>query len=169
MDVEVAASGFTKEMEDRLDQVLDEKESDGESEDENNDVKPIDDHDDKELLEPSSNIDEIGIDCAVAADIEEMRSQFDTAMEDLKLDHVPSKSYQDCNASVSGFSCISRSTAATIAPEVIKERLKKSFKKTDKINANKRIRAKGEASATTRQRRDNSDNIRQSTGIWGWQ
>ncbi|OXA62787.1 serine/threonine-protein kinase RIO2 [Folsomia candida] len=169
LDVEVAASGFTKEMEDRLDQVLDEKESDGESEDENNDVKPIDDHDDKELLEPSSNIDEIGIDCAVAADIEEMRSQFDTAMEDLKLDHVPSKSYQDCNASVSGFSCISRSTAATIAPEVIKERLKKSFKKTDKINANKRIRAKGEASATTRQRRDNSDNIRQSTGIWGWQ
>jgi RIO kinase 2 len=89
-------------------------------------------------------------------------------MEDLKLDQ-PSKSQNYCSESVSGFSCISRSTAATIAPEVIKDRLKKSFQKSDKINAKKRIRAKGEASATTRQRRDNSDTIKHSTGIWGWE
>jgi len=71
--------------------------------------------------------------------------------------------------SVSGFSCLSRTTAATIAPEVIKDRIRKTYSKNDKLQAKKRIRAKGEANATTRSRRENNSNIRQSTGIWGWE
>jgi len=107
-------------------------------------------------------------------EVSALQEQFFGAMAELRLDEkkrigtlTKDISEKECSESVSGFSCISGSTVSTIAPEVIKQRLMKSYQKGDKATAKKRIRAKGEASAVTRQRRDNFDNIRQSTGIWG--
>ncbi|KAL6258563.1 hypothetical protein P5V15_010518 [Pogonomyrmex californicus] len=62
----------------------------------------------------------------------------------------------------------STSTAATIAPDVIKRRTKLALDKREK-NQSKRILVKGEASAVTRIRRDNRATIKESTGIWGWE
>ncbi|XP_012534370.2 serine/threonine-protein kinase rio2 [Monomorium pharaonis] len=60
------------------------------------------------------------------------------------------------------------STVATIAPDVIKKRIKSALDKRDKSQA-KRALVKGEASAVTRIRRDNRATIKESTGIWGWE
>lgn len=61
----------------------------------------------------------------------------------------------------------SYSTTSTIAPEVIKARVKKALLNREKKELRKRIVAKGEASATTRSRRENRDVIKESDGIWG--
>jgi len=59
-------------------------------------------------------------------------------------------------------------TSSTIAPEVIKARVKASLDKRNKKGMARRQVAKGEASAKTRSRRDNADNIKQSKdGVWG--
>jgi len=60
------------------------------------------------------------------------------------------------------------STAATIAPDVIKKRTKLALDKRERSQA-KRALVKGEASAVTRIRRDNRATIKESTGIWGWE
>lgn len=60
------------------------------------------------------------------------------------------------------------STAATIAPDVIKRRTKLALDKRERNRA-KRALVKGEASAVTRVRRDNRATIKESTGIWGWE
>lgn len=62
----------------------------------------------------------------------------------------------------------STSTAATIAPDVIKRRTKLALDKRERSQA-KRALVKGEASAVTRVRRDNRATIKESTGIWGWE
>ena len=59
------------------------------------------------------------------------------------------------------------STTSTIHPDVIKERVKKTIVRRDVVQSLSRIRAKGEASAATRKKRENKDLIR-SDGIWGW-
>jgi RIO kinase 2 len=63
----------------------------------------------------------------------------------------------------------STSTAATIAPEEIRSRVKKSLERREKSALKKRIRVKGEASAVTRTRRENMDTIKQCDGIWSWE
>lgn len=60
------------------------------------------------------------------------------------------------------------STAATIAPDVIKRRTKLALDKRERSQT-KRALVKGEASAVTRVRRDNRATIKESTGIWGWE
>lgn len=60
-----------------------------------------------------------------------------------------------------------RSCATTIAPEEIKHRVWKQMLVKEKKEQRKKCVAKGEASAVTRNRRDNQDNIKQSQGIWG--
>lgn len=60
------------------------------------------------------------------------------------------------------------STAATIAPDVIKKRTKLALDKRERSQA-KRAVVKGEASAVTRIRRNNRATIKESTGIWGWE
>lgn len=66
-------------------------------------------------------------------------------------------------------SLYSTSTAATIAPEVIKKRIKMALQRRAKKEKSRKILVKGEASAVTRVRRENLDTINQSTGIWGWE
>lgn len=66
-------------------------------------------------------------------------------------------------------SVYSTSTAATIAPELIKKRIKAALQRREKREQSRKILVKGEASAVTRVRRENRDTIKQSTGIWGWE
>jgi len=61
------------------------------------------------------------------------------------------------------------STASTIAPELIKARVKASLEKRSKKGQARRQVARGEASAATRSQRDNAQNIKQSgtDSFWG--
>lgn len=60
------------------------------------------------------------------------------------------------------------STATTIAPEVIKRKVKIALDNREKKSQSKRTLVKGEASAVTRIRRENRATIKDSlTGIWG--
>lgn len=61
------------------------------------------------------------------------------------------------------------STTSTIPPEVIRDRVKKALERRSKQATRLRCLAKGEASATTRKRRENRDTIKDSSGIWGWE
>lgn len=63
----------------------------------------------------------------------------------------------------------SASTALTIAPHVIKRRMKVALDKRNRKSQPKKIVVKGEASAVTRTRRDNRATIKESTGMWGWE
>ncbi|XP_076179457.1 RIO kinase 2 isoform X2 [Ptiloglossa arizonensis] len=88
---------------------------------------------------------------------------FTTKAFDLKSEQEESSEYSDSR------SIYSTTTAATIAPEVIKEKVKASLQRRDKKDQSRRILVKGEANAVTRVRRENRDTIKQSTGIWGWE
>lgn len=59
-------------------------------------------------------------------------------------------------------------SASTIAPEVVKQQVKKNLEIRQKKMDRKKAIAKGEASAVTRHRRDNRETIRESHGLWGW-
>lgn len=59
-------------------------------------------------------------------------------------------------------------SASTIAPDVVKSQVKKNLEQRQKKVERKKAIAKGEASAVTRQRRDNKETIRESHGLWGW-
>jgi len=181
IDVEVAASGFTKEMDEDLVKELqllksddmeaeeesdeEEKESDNDSESDLGKESPITDEDEESTLPVPSMKQIQNGDLAEA--IAHMKILPSILLEDIET--AKGAGDQDDLRSVSGFSMISRTTTATIPPEVIKDKIRKSFQKGDKAERQKRVRAKGEASATTRSRRANMDNIKQSTGIWGWE
>lgn len=55
-------------------------------------------------------------------------------------------------------------TASTIAPTVIKDRIKKSIELKDQREVRKRCLAKGEANATTRGRKENKDTVKEYAG-----
>ena len=173
LDVEVAVSGFTKEMEQDLDaeihgELSDEEEEGDESVEDNEDAKSNPENSEEESKENEDHF--------ISEDVSDLQQDFSKALQELQLDSVPSNQQNqedeenDDKESESRFSCMSRfshSTAATIPPEVIKDRIKKSFSKSDKMAVKKRIRAKGEASATTRSRRENRETIKTSQGLWG--
>ena len=56
----------------------------------------------------------------------------------------------------------SSSTASTIAPDVIKKRVKAALAKRSQADVRRRMKARGEANAVTRTRRETRDNIKQS-------
>lgn len=172
MDVEISASGFTKEMEEDLNEVLHTEEQDDEEDEEGDDEAK---QETKVKQEDTDNEN---------TDLEKLQNEVSSALKELKVEDEDEKETEEdihelpgrcmkqrldsCMAeSISGFSMCSRSTQATIAPEVIRNRVKKSFEKGDKMQVRRRVQAKGEASATTRQRRENRDTIKQSQGIWG--
>ena len=55
-----------------------------------------------------------------------------------------------------------RSTTSTIPPEEVKRKVKNALAKKDRTEKAKRIRAKGDASAIVRPRRDNTHEIKAS-------
>lgn len=89
-------------------------------------------------------------------------------------EYVSLSESDDCESVASSKVCYSdihsvrsMSTATTIPPEVIRERVKKSLEKRNRAAARHRNLAKGEASAVNRQRRENKSTIKDSFGIWG--
>lgn len=62
-----------------------------------------------------------------------------------------------------------RSSATTIHPDEIKKRLRKQIHLKEKNVQRKKCVAKGEASAVTRNRRENRDTINQTHGLWSWE
>lgn len=90
----------------------------------------------------------------------DLSSNAEDAFDDASVSYI--NNYDDTQ------SIRSVSTAATIAPEVIKKRVKLALDNREKKNQSKRILVKGEASAVTRTRRENRATIKDSlTGIWG--
>ena len=61
----------------------------------------------------------------------------------------------------------SATSMSTIHPDVVKKRVKQTISRRENAQALTRIRAKGEASAATRKKRENKELIR-ADGIWGW-
>lgn len=61
----------------------------------------------------------------------------------------------------------SATSMSTIHPDIVKKRVKQTISRRENAQAVTRIRAKGEASAATRKKRENKDLIR-ADGIWGW-
>lgn len=82
---------------------------------------------------------------------------------------IPSDDH-DSNADRSEFNFDLRSvtSASTIPPEVIRARVKRALEKRERTKVRIRNLAKGEASATTRKRRENRDTIKESAGCKGW-
>lgn len=146
LDAEVFCSGFTKQMakDINVEFGIENSESEGESEEIGEDST------EPEILE---NKDEIS------------NLENDVKQLDLKLSENDEDS--DCSSEFEQFECGSvRSTATTIHPDEIKNRLKKQMVSKDRKQQRKKCVAKGEASAVTRNRRENRDNIKQSAGIW---
>lgn len=132
----------------------------------------------KEAMENSKKIGEIG---GVEDAIEEMNEKLETieinpkkerdsclevpVEEDDELTDAMSQNWPRIGRSrgVSG----SVSSMSTIHPDVIKKQVKKGFTRQKNQEVAKRIRAKGEASAVTRKRRENNEAVRPG-GIWGW-
>ncbi|XP_071449811.1 uncharacterized protein RIOK2 isoform X2 [Hetaerina americana] len=132
----------------------------------------------KELELPAST--DVGLQCSLDSD------QSDSCKNGKHLRGSPVENSSDCKKDTDEasavnedscskekacshvFSLRSTSTCATIAPEVISNRVKKSLEKREKAAARRRkIVVKGEASATTRHRRENTATIKESEGIWG--
>lgn len=180
LDAEVSASGFTRQMEkDLLAEI-----GLGESEDgENDEVKTEDKEQDIECLR--KRLDE-----CVAKDWNNESSSSDIRVEKSVQDSEAVKlttesripkacvkttdmsdygSDENSDAESEVQSVRSMSTTTTIAPEIIRDRVKRDLVKRGKTATRQRCLAKGEASATTRNRRENRDTINQSTGIWGWE
>ncbi|XP_072747498.1 uncharacterized protein Riok2 [Anoplolepis gracilipes] len=102
----------------------------------------------------------------------------DLAIENIAVDKEHSKhalydllSNAEDEASINDYDDVrsirSVSTAATIAPEMIKKRVKLALDNREKKSQSRRLLVKGEASVVTRTRRENRDTIKDSlTGIW---
>lgn len=64
-------------------------------------------------------------------------------------------------------SIVSASTTTSVAPEVIRERVKRQFRSQEKIQQSRRIRKHGEAAVQTRKRRENTFDVQTSLDA-GW-
>lgn len=181
LDVEVAASGFTKQMEEELRLEFDAEGGADEtceiSEDENDEVSAI--AEPEEAINNESNENKSVNQQETAEEHLESTPEVDTCeelhsvvgdMDDLDLNNRDYKPFRDVKfeddvASEHGGSSYSVSTCtSTIAPELVKARVKKSliFRKKQQ---QKRICIKGEASAYNRVKRENQDTIKEHK-VW---
>ncbi|XP_026326042.1 serine/threonine-protein kinase RIO2 [Hyposmocoma kahamanoa] len=97
----------------------------------------------------------------VNEDLDDVNGQLDMTSQKYRLAMIE-KSLSDVRT------MRSYTSASTIAPEVIKQQVKKNLETRQKKMDRKKAIAKGEASAVTRSRRDNRETIRESHGLWGW-
>ncbi|XP_043491317.1 serine/threonine-protein kinase RIO2 [Polistes fuscatus] len=166
VDIEIKASGLTKQMEK---DVLMEM---GFEANENKETCKIDndDNDDDVNVSAGDNNDDIDVSAGDNANDNSKESNFENDIEELRL--RVEQSMQEVDSSEENVNedlTIARSAATTIiSPDDIKKRTKRSLEKREKKNISRKILVKGEASAVTRVRRENRDIIKQSTvGIWG--
>ncbi|KAG5316012.1 RIOK2 kinase, partial [Acromyrmex insinuator] len=172
IDAEVKASGFARQIEKEIDTFLTENGIDYKEEKDNEDSE---DSEEETYENCVDNIEDLKCqlkDLQLQNEIV-VKEEFNASIRDpvlnnddehlKKISMVPSVRFYDDTQSIR-----SVSTAATIAPDVIKKRTKLALDKRERSQA-KRALAKGEASAVTRIRRDNRATIKDSTGIWGWE
>lgn len=159
LDMELFVSGFTKQMAKVID-VEYGMQSDSDSENDEDEIMEEQEENDKffdalELLEPLEKLQMVQKNEEVKKDENEINSDLDSNFDDASnFDPVETQSI--------------RSTATTIHPDEIKSRVRKQLHSKEKRLQRKKCVAKGEASAVTRNRRDNVDTIKTSAGIWGW-
>lgn len=173
LDVEVSASGFTKNMDQLLlheiGMIDNIEESDEESdfyENEKEEIEHLADRVAELMREESSTV--LG-----NSSIPPSQEKIDNSKSD--SEEYISLSENDDNESIASskvcysdiHSVRSMSTTTTIPPEVIRDRVKKALEKRERAKVRHRNLAKGEASAVNRQRRENKDTIKDSFGIWG--
>nr|SVE76940.1 EOG090X04DJ [Daphnia lumholtzi]SVE77537.1 EOG090X04DJ [Daphnia lumholtzi]SVE78165.1 EOG090X04DJ [Daphnia lumholtzi] len=192
IDVEVAASGYVKELEDQLDGNYDE-ESDGEEKD----CEIFQDEKiSGEIAEKVETLTKENVKEPVQVTPEQLPREKDKIEDELipAVNEVQEPLDRD-NVSIarsdepvedaeeveqlsemltdwSGIKTKNRGTGSTasmstIHPDIIKQRVKNTITKRQNMQAVQRIRAKGEASAATRKKRENKELIR-ADGIWGW-
>lgn len=82
-------------------------------------------------------------------------------------DHLTNHRLRDMRRGEYADSLYSVSTTTSVAPEVIKERVKRQFKSEEKVKYARRIRKHGEAAVQTRKRRDNMYDVKTSLDA-GW-
>ena len=104
----------------------------------------------------------------------DVTDEADEGDDDLVPLKTINKSYQpfrddnDDTRSVRSVRTYASSSGSTIAPDVIKKRVKASLEKKKRSAETRRIRAKGDANAVTRSRRDNRHEIDASKdAFWG--
>lgn len=151
LDAEVFCSGFTKEMakEINLELRIDESEEFESDEEENKEQEVIE----KEKFVAEKKVVEEEL------DLNHSVGENDNDDDDVSSNGDASEMFETGSV---------RSFASTIHPDEIKTRVKKLRAGKDRKEQRKKCVAKGEASATTRVRRDNMDTIKQSHGLWGW-
>lgn len=196
LDAEVSASGMTKQMERDILKELGIG-SDGEEEDDEEEDEKDDDNDEPEDVEdlrkefesnvslgvvPSSMdrfLNDVQVQPRESEDLSDtplVRQVDDPEQIEEGLDrlHEMNKSFKPFRdpqpeRSLDNRSVItSSSVGSTIAPEVVKEKVRLALSKKKRAEEVKRMRAKGEANAVTRNRRENKDTISTSmSAIWG--
>ncbi|XP_015110619.1 serine/threonine-protein kinase RIO2 [Diachasma alloeum] len=186
VDVEIKASGLTRRMEKDLliemgieeeDEAFEDALSDSEAlQDQKIEILPenFDEHQDVHSQHqtfspetPRNNI-EIEIQNKITEEENGIEIERDVEEEDVVPELINLSMAVNSSDIDDVRSVRSTSTTATIPPEVIKERARLALQKRNKKAQSRKILAKGEASATTRIRRENRDNIQQSTcGFWG--
>lgn len=163
LDADIACSGFTKDMAKDIDMELGIISEDDSISDKNSDTEDAE-------LDTASCLAEDELIKSDTKNQSEMQIP-----ENLKSDALQETSdnekFSDCssesNYSNDIFESRSvRSTATTIHPDEIKRRVRKQMVHKNKKESRKKCVAKGEASAVTRNRRENTNTIKQSNGIW---
>lgn len=193
MDVEVSASGFTRQMDKDLyiemgiekdddsdngsEEVARELETRTESSEVEELRKEVEDVV-NELHYEVQNSEQLG-NIGISASDTNRLSEATAATQNDPVNSETSQAEETCETEqhLSGrirfysHTCSVRttSTAASIAPEEIRSRVKKSLERRERAFQKKRLTVKGEASAVTRSRRDNMDTIKQCDGIWSWE
>nr|SVE85429.1 EOG090X04DJ [Daphnia pulicaria] len=189
IDVEVAASGYVKELEEELEEDY-EEESDNEVEADHDDLpeekiskevppsenKTVVTEDVKEPITADLTPDEpLPVENKILEPISEpLDPEYvpEVPIEGLPEDAEDVEQLSEMLTDWSGIKTKrtgagSTASMSTIHPDVIKQRVKSTITRRQNMQAVQRIRAKGEASAATRKKRENKDMIR-SDGIWGW-
>lgn len=188
LDAEVLCTGFTKQMAKDINLELGIDESDSETEetksvqedssgDEFYETEEVDLEEDvrKSIIEmkigdvevDKEKLNRMNSDCSDGG-----KERLNSECGSLKAGSISSDHNDNSDHSVDKYSFkyetgSIRSCATTIHPDDIKKRVKKQMKLKNTREHRKKCVAKGEASAVTRSRRNNTDTIKQSRG-WDW-
>jgi len=182
LDAEISASGITKQMEKDILDELDLENSDVEESDESSnefeeEVVQVVEEQNEGGDEESQEVDEKVIN-VIERDLKDMqelnvKEESDNSEDEEELGdnlHELNKQWKPFRDHISDprVNAPSVRSCSTIAPEDVKKRVKAALAKKSRQEKTKRIRAKGDASAVVRQRRDNKLDIKESNdALWG--
>lgn len=184
LDAQILCTGFTKEMAKDLNVEFGIDDSASENDDEKD--LEIQEENDGKLSNESvlKDIDSLAIEDAKEAkshkfnknEQQDVEKESETANSCKDFENCEEKDrLSDANSDVYSedenerfMSRSVHSSTTTIHPDEIKKRIKRQMNLKEKRERRKKCVAKGEASAVTRSRRENTDTIKQSRGIWGW-